>query len=42
VERGGRFDSVVRFLPPLIVGPSEIDEIAARFCAAVRAAESQG
>jgi diaminobutyrate-2-oxoglutarate transaminase len=42
VERGGRHDSVVRFLPPLVVGPSDIDEIAARFSAAVHAAESQG
>jgi diaminobutyrate-2-oxoglutarate transaminase len=37
VELGGRFSSVVRLLPPLIVTHSQIDEIAARFEAAVRA-----
>ncbi len=39
LECGGRFGSVVRFLPPLIVTPAQIDDIAARFADAVRAAE---
>ena len=39
VELGGRSGSVVRFLPPLIVTPSEIDEIAGRFQEAVSASE---
>jgi len=39
VELGGRSGSVVRFLPPLIVTGDEIDEIAARFRAAVAASE---
>ncbi|ARN83883.1 diaminobutyrate--2-oxoglutarate transaminase [Methylocystis bryophila] len=39
LERGGRLGSVIRFLPPLIVTPAEIDEIAGRFRAAVEAAE---
>lgn len=38
-ELGGRVDSVVRFLLPLVVEPADIDEIAPRFSAAVRAAE---
>lgn len=37
-ELGGRRGSVVRFLPPLIVTPEHIDEIAARFAEAVVAA----
>jgi diaminobutyrate-2-oxoglutarate transaminase len=40
VELGGRSGSVVRFLPPLIVTQSEIDEIAGRFQEAVKASES--
>lgn len=40
VELGGRSGSVVRFLPPLIVNRSEIDEIAGRFCEAVKASEN--
>ena len=40
VELGGRSGSVVRFLPPLIVSLSEIDEIAGRFGEAVKAAEA--
>jgi diaminobutyrate-2-oxoglutarate transaminase len=40
VELGGRGGSVVRFLPPLIVTSSEIDEIAGRFQEAVKASEN--
>ncbi|HEX2035961.1 MAG TPA: diaminobutyrate--2-oxoglutarate transaminase [Chloroflexota bacterium] len=39
VELGGRHSAVVRFLPPLVVTPEEIETIADRFGAAVRAAE---
>jgi len=39
VELGGRSGSVVRFLPPLIVTRSDIDEIAGRFQEAVKASE---
>jgi diaminobutyrate-2-oxoglutarate transaminase len=35
IETGGRDSAVARFLPPLIVTPSEIDEIATRFTEAV-------
>ncbi|WP_084144024.1 diaminobutyrate--2-oxoglutarate transaminase [Methylocapsa acidiphila] len=35
VELGGRSGSVVRFLPPLIVTAEQVDEIAARFDAAM-------
>jgi diaminobutyrate-2-oxoglutarate transaminase len=38
VELGGRHDVVVRFLPPLIVTPEEIDRIASIFSDAVKAA----
>ncbi|HET6376242.1 MAG TPA: aminotransferase class III-fold pyridoxal phosphate-dependent enzyme, partial [Methylocella sp.] len=41
VELGGRGGSVVRFLPPLIVTADEIDQIAARFGAAIEAVESE-
>ena len=40
VEFGGRSGSVARFLPPLIVSLSEIDEIAGRFGEAIKAAET--
>lgn len=41
LELGGRHNSVVRFLPPLIVTAEQIDTIAAIFADAVRAAEQQ-
>lgn len=41
LELGGRFGSVVRFLPPLIVTTEQIDSISEIFAAAVQAAESQ-
>lgn len=41
LELGGRFSSVVRFLPPLIVTSAQIDSISGIFAAAVQAAESQ-
>ncbi|ABA22452.1 diaminobutyrate aminotransferase apoenzyme [Trichormus variabilis ATCC 29413] len=41
VELGGRFGSVVRFLPPLIVTPAQIDSICEIFASAVQAAEKQ-
>jgi diaminobutyrate-2-oxoglutarate transaminase len=40
VELGGRWNSVVRFLPPLIITRDEIDEIASRFGEAVHASEA--
>ncbi len=39
LELGGRFASVVRFLPPLIVNSNEIDAILDRFQAAVNAVD---
>jgi diaminobutyrate-2-oxoglutarate transaminase len=39
VERGGRHGAVVRLLPPLTVTAAQVDEIADRLAAAVRAAE---
>lgn len=42
LEIGGRHGSVVRFLPPLIVTPQEIDAIAGIFREAVKAAECIG
>ncbi len=41
LELGGRHNSVVRFLPPLIVTEEQIDTIAAIFADAVKAAEQQ-
>ncbi|MCK6500000.1 MAG: diaminobutyrate--2-oxoglutarate transaminase family protein, partial [Nitrospira sp.] len=41
LELGGRHNSVVRFLPPLIVTAEQIDTIAAIFADAVKAAEQQ-
>jgi diaminobutyrate-2-oxoglutarate transaminase len=41
VELGGRHDVVVRFLPPLIVTPEEIDKIADIFSDAVQAATGE-
>jgi diaminobutyrate-2-oxoglutarate transaminase len=38
VELGGRQGSVVRFLPPLVVSAEEVDQIAAIFADAVKAA----
>ncbi len=39
LELGGRFGSIVRFLPPLIVTAEEIDNISEIFAAGVKAAE---
>jgi len=39
VEVGGRADSVVRFIPPLIVSPDQVDTIVDRFAAAVAGAD---
>lgn len=41
LELGGRHNSVVRFLPPLIVTEEQVDTIAAIFADAVKAAEQQ-
>ncbi|CAM4403488.1 aspartate aminotransferase family protein [Paenibacillus tarimensis] len=41
LELGGRYDSVVRFLPPLTVTDEQVDEIAAIFHEAVLAAERE-
>jgi diaminobutyrate-2-oxoglutarate transaminase len=38
LELGGRLGSVVRFLPPLIVTPTQIDDIATIFSEAINAA----
>ncbi|QBF25988.1 aspartate aminotransferase family protein [Pseudomonas tructae] len=38
LELGGRQGAVVRFLPPLIITAEQVDEVAARFARAVRAA----
>ncbi|WP_263264137.1 aspartate aminotransferase family protein [Pseudomonas sp. RIT-PI-S] len=38
LELGGRHGAVVRFLPPLIITPAQVDTVAERFAAAVRAA----
>jgi diaminobutyrate-2-oxoglutarate transaminase len=38
VELGDRHGAVVRFLPPLIVTADQVDDIADRFAAAVKAA----
>ncbi len=38
LELGGRHGSVVRFLPPLIIGAEQIDEVARRFARALGAA----
>jgi diaminobutyrate-2-oxoglutarate transaminase len=42
LELGGRFGAVVRFLPPLIVAPEEIDAILERFHTAVSALRDAG
>src|SRR5262249_15373466 len=39
LEVGGRFGSVIRFLPPLIITAEEVDEVAELFAAAVGRAE---
>ena len=39
LELGGRFGSIVRFLPPLIVTPEQIDTISEIFASGVKAAE---
>jgi len=39
IELGGRFNVVVRFLPPLIATLGDVEEIAGRFSEAVKAAE---
>lgn len=41
IEIGGRFGSVVRFLPPLIITPEQVDAISDIFHSAVRAAVKQ-
>ncbi len=41
LELGGRHNSVVRFLPPLIVTEEQVDTIAAIFADAVKAAEQE-
>ena len=41
VEIGGRDGAVVRFLPPLIVAPEQIDRIASAFGSAVRSAAAR-
>lgn len=41
VELGGRFGSVVRFLPPLIVTSEQIDTISEIFESAIKSAEKQ-
>jgi diaminobutyrate-2-oxoglutarate transaminase len=38
LELGGRHGSVVRFLPPLIISPDEIDQVAESFQRGLRAA----
>jgi len=35
VEVGGRSDAVVRFLPPLVIGPEEVDRVIDAFAAAL-------
>ncbi|WP_134703826.1 aspartate aminotransferase family protein [Ammoniphilus sp. YIM 78166] len=40
LELGGRHGSVVRFLPPLIVTPAQVDTISEIFCEAVKEAEA--
>jgi diaminobutyrate-2-oxoglutarate transaminase len=42
IETGGRDSAVARFLPPLIVTPAQVDEIAARFTEGVEAAVAAG
>lgn len=37
LELGGRHNSVVRFLPPLVIGAEQIDEMARRFIRALSA-----
>ncbi len=38
IEMGGRYGSVARFIPPLIVTPADVDAIASIFFDALRAA----
>ncbi len=40
LELGGRHGAVVRFLPPLIITPAEIDQVAERFQTALARALS--
>jgi 4-aminobutyrate aminotransferase-like enzyme len=42
IETGGRAGAVVRFLPPLIIDPDQIDRIAAVFGEAVAAVGLDG
>jgi diaminobutyrate-2-oxoglutarate transaminase len=42
VELGGRDGAVVRFLPPLVITPDQLDAVADRFADAVAAAELDG
>ena len=37
VEVGGRSDAVVRFLPPLVIGPEEVDRVVDAFAASLAA-----
>nr|WP_281363468.1 aspartate aminotransferase family protein [Anoxybacillus calidus] len=41
LEVGGRFSSVIRLLPPLIISKEQIDEVLDRFYEAIASAESQ-
>ncbi|MGD9697114.1 MAG: diaminobutyrate--2-oxoglutarate transaminase family protein [Thermoleophilia bacterium] len=40
VEYGGREGAVVRFLPPLVIGPDEVDRVVAAFEESLRAARA--
>jgi diaminobutyrate-2-oxoglutarate transaminase len=41
-EVGGRADAVLRFLPPLIIGPHQVDQVVETFGSALRAALPPG
>ncbi|ASK64060.1 diaminobutyrate--2-oxoglutarate transaminase [Virgibacillus phasianinus] len=41
LEVGGRFDTVIRLLPPLIISKEQIDEVLQRFSEAITSAEAQ-
>ena len=42
LELGGRHNSTVRFLPPLIIAAEQVDAVATIFAEAVEAAERDG
>lgn len=42
VELGGRADAVLRFLPPLIIGPDEVDRVVEAFAASLAAIPAGG